>query len=804
MNKLKFFGIFALLQFAAHAETFANGIDIQGAGDAREGYWVDIRYDGEVVSTSRNGELALRFDNEDYSLSEIFNQWKATEISREENRITLSGRLSLKTMTTDVDVRVIYERINDHVVEKRIELHQTNIPLLYYQLTTALNAPEKPSSFWCFDDADFQGGIAHGTYPAAGYMVGGKWAVGLLTDAGHRNLWTQNVRRRPSDGQIGFRAINEICDAELYRVATPGERQTGDFSVKLTLGEVSDFNHPTGRARYDVPALNLWRSYNNKSEAHSENNGIYTLEGTAQSDGIAGFRLPYLLPDGYYTLRFKHRSDRKIALRMWKGDSVSPYDVQGLHYQTDIPSSSEEWVEQEETVFISNTEGDPTCLLMGVSGIREGEAYTLQIKDLEVTRLLPENRPYHRLEQGETVVKRTFIFVNEARPTLHDLRLSAQLRLAEGLGFEGSDPEKCIYACNQMLIWIVSRNNFKPLSVPSINYAPDMYNRDSFWCVLGGYDQELCEETFRMWGATQNENGTIGTIITPCMGSQETKDNEATMEFLWLALFNHRTYGTPLDREKIQKAFDYIIRTHDPDGDGRCTACFVLGQNDVVNYPDGTQNLAVNQGMFAVTLRVARELGMPVDKRYIARAEALYRDFYDPERGYLIDNRDFPYVISFNSLLPEFVSLWLFDHPILTSEAVCKTLDRFPVIKGCSPIICHVDNIYFTREDKPFNPDMYWDNGIYYNGGSWIREEVCAYVAGLKHGWKPALNRISERLEAEITRNPDQPFSHEYLPLDDSREGCWIPSTRVHAWNTFVLRALEVAGLRPYQATIGR
>lgn len=798
MKRLRISFICLALQAATILTAQADGIELKSAGDEKNGYWVEIQYDGRTVSTSRDGELALRFDNEDYSLSETFDHWRATEIDATKDRIVLSGRLALESLTTDVDVRVIYERINDHLVEKRIELHQTNIPLLYYRLTTALQAPEEPSSFWSFDDADFGGGIAHNTYPAAGYMIDGKWAVGLLTDAGHRNLWTRNIRRRPSENQIGFRAINEICDAALYRVATTQERKAGDYNVKLTLGEVSDFNHPAGLEHYDVPALASWKSYNGAT-LRTEEDGTYTIEGVAGGEGLAGFRLPYQLPDGYYTIRLRHRTAQKLTLRLWKGDSTSPYDVAGLHYQTDIPSSDTAWTEQCETVFIANTEGEQTCLLLGVSGLKKGERYAMQVKDLEVVRSLPQALPYHRLEPGQTETKRTFIFVNEAKPTLHDLRLSSQLRLAEGLGFEGSDPEKCIYACNQMLIWIVSRNNFRPLSVPSINYAPDMYNRDSFWSVLGGYDKALCEETFRMWAATQTAEGSICTIITPCMGSQEAKDNEATMEFLWLALFNHRNYGTPIDREKIEKAYSYIIRMHDPDGDGRCTARFVLGQNDVVDYPNGTQSLAVNQGMLAVTLRVARELGLPVDKKHIARAEAAYREFYDPERGYLIDNRDFPYVLSFNSLLPEFVSWWLFDRPILTSEAVCNTLDRFPVIDGCSPIIFHVDNIYFTQENKPFNTGMYWDNGIYYNGGSWIREELCAYVAGLKHGWKPAKKRIGERLEAEITRNPDQPFSHEYLPLDESIEGCWIPSTRVFAWNTFVLRALEVAGLRTPQ-----
>lgn len=43
-------------------------------------------------------------------------------------------------------------------------------------------------------------------------------------------------------------------------------------------------------------------------------------------------------------------------------------------------------------------------------------------------------------------------------------------------------------------MWITSRNNFTPLNVPSINYAPDMYNRDSFWSLMGVYDKDASEK----------------------------------------------------------------------------------------------------------------------------------------------------------------------------------------------------------------------------------------------------------------------------------------------------------------------
>jgi hypothetical protein len=661
-------------------------------------------------------------------------------------------------------------------------------------VNTVLFSGNSPSSFWSFDNAGNRGGVVHETFPAAGYIVGDTLIVGILTDAGNRNLWTRNIRRRPSPGETGFKAIREICDANLYRIASPEDRKQGNNFVKLTFGELSDFNNPRDKVMYKTPEFVFWKTYNG-AEVKKESD-IYTIYGDKATAGFAGFRLPYQISDGFYTIRFKHRSNHPITLRLWKKNGTSDIDVQGFHYQTDLPSSKTEWTQQEETVFLANTEGDTTHLLIASSGLKIGEPFGLEIKDIEVVQSLARERAYHPLRQGEKNSKRTFIFVTPARPNLHDIRLASQIYLAEGLRFTGTAAEKCLYACYQMLMWITSSNNFAPLNVPSINYAPDMYNRDSFWSLMGVYDKESSEKIFNAWAATQNKAGTIGTIITPSMGSKELKGNDATPEFLWFALVNKRQYGTVLPMDKISKAFDYCMKEFDSDGDGICKAKFVLGQNDCAEYPNGTSDLSVNQGMFAVTLRVAQELGLPVQNEYIEKANQGYRAFYDKKRGYLIDNRLYEYAVTFNSLLPEFVSWWLFNEPILTSAMVINTLDKVPAKNGYSPLIFHATDTFFSMENKPFSPNMYWNNGIYYNAGSWMREEICGYVAGLRHGWEPAEKRIKNRLTAEITLHPDEPLSHEFLPFDLRVPGCWWPGTRVFSWNVFVLKALEVAGMR--------
>ena len=773
----------------------ASELNLKLKGDSAKGFYVDLFYGSIPVSTQmKTGELNITVENEDHSIRETVTNWKCTSAIQNASGIILSGVVKLPNLETDLFIRVTYELVNKQVVEKRIDLHQMNLSLLYYSVSSSLDSPEIPSRFWSFDNANNKGGIAHESYPVAGYMIGDTLAVGLLTDAGNRNLWTRNIRRRPSTGGVGFRAIQEICDANLYRIASQEDRNNVDNYVRLTFGELSDFNHPDKRISFKTPLLTEWKSYNGAVVTNEK--GIYTIRGNKATSDMAGFRLPYPLPDGFYTIRFKHRSAFPVSLRLWKNEGTTGNDVQGFHYQTNIPSSPLLWTDQEETVFIANTEGGTTNLLIAASNLKTGTPYALEIKDLEVIRSIAHEQPYHQLVSGVQNTKRTFIFVAPAKPTLHDVRLASQVYLADGLRFRGTVEEKCLYSCYQMLMWITGAGNFKPLSVPSINYAPDMYNRDSFWSMMGTYDKESSESIFNEWAATQNEAGTIGTIITPSMGSKELKGNDATLEFLWFAMVNKRLYGTPPPKDKITKAFRYILNEIDSDGDGISSARFVLGQNDCVEYPNRTSNLAVNQGMLAVTLRVAQELGLPVTNEYIEKANVGYRAFYDKKHGYLIDNKAYPYVITFNALLPEFVSLWLFNEPILTSEMVNNTLDKVPTHQGYSPLIFHVKNLYFTNKDKPFSPNLFWDNGIYYNAGSWMREEICGYIAGMKHGWKPAEKRIKDRLTTEITLNPDEPFSHEFLPYDLSVPNCWWPSTRVFSWNVFVLKALEVAGMR--------
>jgi len=86
-------------------------------------------------------------------------------------------------------------------------------------------------------------------------------------------------------------------------------------------------------------------------------------------------------------------------------------------------------------------------------GSQSGKECKLQIKDLQFTEHQPQQEPYNLLPLGEKVEKTTYIFV-EPWKSHQQFMISAQSRLAEAKGFQGSQIEKMLYANFNMLTWM--------------------------------------------------------------------------------------------------------------------------------------------------------------------------------------------------------------------------------------------------------------------------------------------------------------------------------------------------------------
>jgi hypothetical protein len=700
--------------------------------------------------------------------------------------------------------------VNDHVIKKTVELFQPSMPDLYYIFRQRFLPAEKPKRFVTFEHDNFPGGLVHEIFPAVGFITPNHDVVGFLTDAGYKNQYTRNTRRRFNGRGGGFVGMRRLPDPNLFYVGPCDENKLANGYVEQTFGEM--YNLDAGNQKvYDLPAT--YRPVGQTQVSLKQD--IISIEG--KSGGKCGIEFITPFEDQkVYTVSFKCKGNKALALKLFREkDGKKTIELEdGLKYIDNFPVNDTTWTQFEGSILLPYIEHDRVSMFIGYTSGQQGN---LDIKDFQIAEHFPASEPYNILPMGKKVTKTSYIFI-EPWESQMQFMISSQSRLAEAKGFEGSLIEKMLYGNFNMLTWITDTRNFAPLNVPNMNYAPDMYNRDSFFSTVSIYNEFLNLSIWEEWGKTQTSKGSIGTIITPLMGSVEAKDNEATIHWLMWALLNKRRFGAELPQDQIKKAVDYVLNEFDSDGDGLCKAHFCLNQVDVIDYTPKTDRLAVNQGMFAIALRTIKELGFNISESYIKKAEDGYRGFYDKGRKHLLFDRDYPDLISLTDLEPEFLSLWLFNRPILKDEMVKNHLDRIPVLNKVSnsphpeygttaPIIVRLMNnpsgfSYLTGDYQPFgefgaaNYSNGENDGFYYNGGSWFRAEYCAYVAGLKHGWSKASALMENRIWAEIYLNQDWPISKEFIPTKEVSKAQWWPSTKGLCWNVFILMANEVAGLR--------
>ena len=803
--------VFLLCLFTLLNYSFVYGqqLSLKVVGDTTEGFHVAI-YNGDKLVVTNTEEFSLQLYNLDMSTVANMPQWTGHEWTGNEKMITLKRDSYIKDFDANLSVAVTYQVVNANIVKKTIELIQPSMPGMYYILQETSKPTEKPKRYVTFEYDNFPGGFVHEMFPAAGFVTPDNNVVGFLTDAGYKNQFTRNTRRRFSGRGGGFVGMRRLPDPNLFSVSTVSEQAENKHYIRQTFGEM--VNLDAGKETI----LKTTDSYQKEGNSEvTKVNGLITI--TGHPGGRTG--LEFITPfkdQKLYTISFLCKGNTGVAVKLFRvknGQKTIELE-NGVKYIDNFPATEKEWTLFKGSILVPYIENDSVSMFIGS---QSGKECKLQIKDLQFIEHQPLQEPYNVLPLGEKVEKTTYVFV-EPWKSHQQFMISSQTRLAEGKGFKGSQIEKMLYANFNMLTWITDTKDFSPFNVPNMNYAPDMYNRDSFFSTVASYNKELNLSIWEQWGKTQTPKGGIGTIITPFMGSVEAKDNEATITWLIWAMMNKRRFGVTLPQEKIKKAVDYVLNEFDADRDGKCQAHFSLSQVDIVDFKPKTDRLGVNQGMLAIALRTIKELGFDVSEAYIQKAEKEYRNFYDVERKHILFDRNFPDIITLTDLEPEFFSLWLFNRPMLTDEMVKNHLDQIPVLNKVSnsphpeygttaPICVRLTKdakgfSYLTGDYQPFekfgeeNYSNGKSDGFYYNGGSWFRAEYCAYVAGLKHGWKKSKILMENRVWAEIYLNPKWPFSKEFTPTKWTTTDSWWPSTKGLCWNVFILMADEVAGLR--------
>ncbi len=805
------FRLGALLLISILASSFAAGqrLSLKASGDERTGYRVGI-YDGPRLLAANTEEFSLQLFNLDLSTVADITHWTGAEWAGSDTSITLRRESYIPEFDANLSVTVTYSVVNANVVKKTIELFQPSMPGMHYILSETMRPAETPRRYVTFEHDAFPGGFVHEMFPSAGFVTADNIVVGMLTDAGYRNHFTRTTRRRFSGRGGGFVGMRRLPDPNLYSVATAAEQHDGEQYVRQTFGEL--YNLDAGTTRMLEPPTGFTKEGN--ADIVMEN-GALTI--TGHPGGRAG--IEFIAPfrdQQIYTISFMCKGNTGVAVKLFrvKNGRKTIELENGVKYIDNFPAIDTAWTLFTGSIMLPYIEHDSVAMFIGTQSGRE---CTLRIRDLHFTEHRPQPEPYNVLPLGETIVKTSYVFA-EPWVSHRQYMISSQSRLAEGMGFTGTLIEKMLYANFAMLTWITDVKDMTPFNVPNMNYMPDMYNRDSFFAAVSSYNKELNIALWEQWGRTQTPRGGIGTIITPLMGSVEAKDNEATIEWLIWAMLNKRRFGAELPQEKIAKAVRYVLDEFDADGDGKCEAHFSLSQVDIVDFKPKTDRLGVNQGMLAVVLRTIKELGFDISDAYIRKAEDEYRNFYDASRGHMLFDRKYPDIITHTDLEPEFFSLWLFDRPLLTDEMVARHLELMPVLNrhadaphpelGTTAPIC-VRLIkdapgwaYLSGDYQPFekfgeeNYSNGKSDGFYYNGGSWFRAEYCAYVTGMRHGWKPARALMENRVWAEISLHPGWPFSKEFIPTKWTSLDSWWQSTRGLCWNVFILMANEVAGMR--------
>ncbi len=804
------------------------GVSLKVVGNEKQGYGVAILHGGRIVARhNEGGEFSAVFQNGERSLEDRITNWKAKSWTGDSAHVTLHGECKLARTNAAVFAQVQYDVIDSRVVRKKICFQQADMFLLFYQLTNRLESIEPPAKFWSFDQTDCRGGRLREYFPAAGFRAKDGLCVGLLTDSGFRNQWNRIVRR---DGKPVKPAPRRISDSRLVEVASRGERDAGQFYVQQTFGEmIENVDEQKAVETLALPGSSGW--IRNGEAVVNEEDGIVSLRVRNSASGVL---IPVDVKAGeIYCVRLEYRSPQPVGVEIWDVDAQRRKIQEITLYDDRLPESPAQWSEFRTTVFVPALTGVGGALFLSLPPSEQATELenfapevNMEFRGLQVSRLETRSEPYHRLEMGQSIEKTVFIFADDAVPdTLRGYRLASQTHLAEALGFRGGATEKILYADLMMLCWNAGTEEFRPMLAPSIWYsaAGEMYLRDSFFALNGVRNRELNLGVFDVWADNQGTDGAINTLVEPNISNLERKSNDSTPLWLIWALRNRKRFNAALPMEKVKKAAEYCLRTYDPNHDGLCRAEFVMGQLDIISYPQGTSTICENQGLLAVILRVIRELQIPdvsatISDEHIRKAEENYRSYYDPAKKFVRATRDVTDAIGFAEIFPDYLSLWLFNRKLLTDEMVVNHLDRIPVMLprpdspypetggAVRPIFIGLGEggeawKFFTENWHPMASDAYAStyarhgmDGIYYNGGSWMRIEICGYVAGMLHGWSKAKKAIPNRLWAEINVSPDFPTSQEYLATDAGHP--FFGYHRVFAWNSFVLQALEFAGLR--------
>jgi len=266
-------------------------------------------------------------------------------------------------------------------------------------------------------------------------------------------------------------------------------------------------------------------------------------------------------------------------------------------------------------------------------------------------------------------------------------------------------------------------------------------------------------------------------------------DDESTMlAMIWRAkLLDLGVEMLPEERKEWSQKWSWITRHVglgsylSPEGTGRSWLdTFRFRQEDTIGYV---------QGICAVSLLAAQKI-FSIDEGKVKKA--VERAVMSCERlaertGWLPLSCHYPY-LDRSVLFGEFLSLMLFNQPLLPEEIIKKTIESFPEDSSGRPVILRQDGSYPPAENflKP-NKKRVYEEGEYQRGGDWPLFTALVQYVGEKRDLIPH----HPSFWLDLIENLEIAGQPEYFFTGEKREKDHDPQQRNHLWNSAIYRMAE-------------
>lgn len=381
-------------------------------------------------------------------------------------------------------------------------------------------------------------------------------------------------------------------------------------------------------------------------------------------------------------------------------------------------------------------------------------------------------------------------------PSLAPRALAAESDLPElpplesgGSLLAASEQDAALKRFRALCISTAQANVLDGRPIPSRAYAHGTWMRDAYWTLAALRDVELQRRTWLRFAERLNPR--TGQVPSALLNSGEVHyaaEDESTIFFLLMALDLQRA-GVQLPREPLNGAARYAASRVEP-ATGRVLAgpgpftwwldTLILAERDVVAY---------TQGVWAVGLRALVELRLPFPLDLLFRAEEAYARLDTPSVGAMTLSEKTT-LLDVSALVGEHLSLRLFHRPLLSDDAVTRTIAAFREVTFADgtflgfPVCSSADGGYLP--EKWFHPAP--DNwpGYYHNGGSWLLYDALALDVARAHGVERAEEILLARVFAETRRAETL---NEYIATTDVNgylgtvPFVWRSG---YAWNSYV------------------